>query len=85
MINPQTAMFKNFLKNLWNPQNNHYKLHFFLYIAVLFVVFMLFDSMGFDLESQKSSMMKLLYFLIANVVAELITTFIITLIDLRKS
>ena len=78
-------MLKKFLKNLWRPQDSHYKLHFFLYVAVLFIVFLLFDAAGFDLESQNGSMMKLLYFLIANLVAELVTTFIITLIDIRKS
>ena len=78
-------MLKSFLKNFFNPQSNHYKLHFFLYVAVLFVVFFLLDATGFDIESQSSSMMKLLYFLIANLVAELAVTFIITLIDHRRS
>ncbi len=78
-------MLKKFLKNLWSAQNGHYKLHFFLYVAVLLMVFLLFDTIGLELESRASSMTKLLYFIIANVVAELVTTFIITLIDIRKS
>lgn len=77
-------MLRKFIKNFFNPSSNHYKLHFFLYVAVLFVMFFLFDVAGFDTESQRSSMMKVLYFFIANLVAELVVAFVITLIDLRK-
>ena len=77
-------MLKKFVKNFFNPSSDHYKLHFFLYVAVFFVVFFLFDVAGFDAESQRGSMMKVLYFFIANLVAELVVAFVITLIDLRK-
>ena len=62
---------------------NHYKLHFFVYVLTLVVVFYLFDLIGYELEKQPNSMMKLLYFFIAIFVAEIVSRFIIAMIKRR--
>ena len=77
-------MMKNFFRNVFNTYSeNHYKLHFFVYVLTLVVTFYLFDLIGYELEKQPNSMMKLLYFFIANFVAEIVSRFIIAMIKQR--
>lgn len=77
-------MMKNFSCNVFNTYSeNHYKLHFFVYVLTLVVVFYLFDLIGYELEKQPNSMMKLLYFFIAIFVAEIVSRFIIAMIKRR--
>ena len=77
-------MMKNFFSNVFNTYSeNHYKLHFFVYVLTLVVAFYLFDLIGYELEKQPNSMMKLLYFFIANFVAEIVSRIIIAMIKQR--
>lgn len=78
-------MIRKLLKRMFCPHDRHHKLHFFLYMLVLFVVFIVFDAAGYELERLTSSMMKLLYFVIANFIAEFVTQLVIAIIDTRKS
>lgn len=78
-------MIKRILKRMFSPCDRHYKLHFFLYLLTLFLVFVTFDAAGYELERQSSSMMKLLYFVIANFIAEFVVQLVIAIIDTRKS
>ena len=77
-------MMKNFFRNVFKTYSeNHYKLHFFVYVLTLFVVFNLFDLIGYELEMQPNIMMKLLYFFIANFVAEVVSRIIIAMTNRR--
>ena len=78
-------MLKNFLKVCGKARESHYKLHIVLYVAVLFIIFWLFDIIGISAESPKYFITDFLYFFIANMAAELVSTIIITLMDIRKS
>lgn len=78
-------MANSFKENFWNPGSKHYKLHFFLYVLVLAGVFGLLDAVGLDPDKSTSSVWKVLYFFVANLVAEIVVTVVITLIDRRNS
>ena len=77
-------MMKNFFRNVFKTYSeNHYKLHFFVYVLTLVVVFYFFDLIGYELEKQSNSMMELLYFLIVNFVAVVVSWIIIAMTNRR--